>query len=83
MVYVGVATATSAWFLASATDALATLDLIAAAASARLALEKTQNATPKLMGAWRKWYGEALETVRRLSVNGPSAAVDRAVTSAR
>jgi hypothetical protein len=85
MVNVGVATATSAWFLASATeqDALATVDLIANAASARLALEKTQNATAEIMAAWRKWYGDALESVRRLSVSGPSAAVDRAVEIAR
>jgi hypothetical protein len=33
------------------------------------------------MSAWRKWYGEALESVRRLSVSGPSAAVDRAVAA--
>ena len=85
MVNVGVATATSAWFLASATekDARATVDLIARAAAARLALENSQNATPEILAAWRKWYGEALESVRRLSVNGPSAAVDRAVASAR
>ena len=85
MVNVGVATATSAWFLASATeqDALATVELIANAAAARLALEKTQNATPEIMSAWRKWYSEALESVRRLSVGGPSAAVDRAVEIAR
>ena len=85
MVNVGVATATSAWFLASATeqDAVATVELIANAASARLALEQTQNATPEIMSAWRKWYGEALDSVRRLSAGGPSAAVDRAVASAR
>ena len=85
MVNVGVATATSAWFLASATekDALATVDLIAHAAAARLALEKGQKATPEILIAWRKWYGEALESVRRLSVSAPSAAVDRAIELAR
>ena len=85
MVNVGVATATSAWFLASATekDALATVDLIANAAAARLALEKAQNATPEILSAWRKWYGEALDSVRRLSAGGASAAVDRAVARAR
>ncbi len=84
MVNVGVATATSAWFLASATDedALATVDLIANAASARLALEKTQNATPNILAAWRKWYGEALDSVRRLSV-GPGVGVPAAVGRAR
>jgi aminopeptidase YwaD len=85
MVNVGVATATSAWFLASAAekDALATVDLIAHAAAVRMALEKTQDATPEIMSAWRKWYGEALDSVRRLSVSGPSAGVDRAVERAR
>ncbi len=84
MVNVGVATATSAWFLASATDedALATVDLIANAASARLALEKTQNATPNILAAWRKWYGEALDSVRRLSV-GPGVGVPAAVGRGR
>jgi hypothetical protein len=84
MVNVGAAVATSAWFLASATekDALATVDLIAKAAAARLALEQTQNATPEILAAWRKWYGEALDSVRGLSVNGPSAAVDQAVERA-
>ena len=81
MVNVGAAVAASAWFLASATDAdaLATVDLIARAAEARLALEKTQNATDEILTAWRQWYGEALDSVRALSVTGPSAAVDRAV----
>jgi aminopeptidase YwaD len=84
MVNVGAAVAASAWFLASATekDALATVDLIAKAAAARLALEQTQNATPEILAAWRKWYGEALDSVRQLSVNGPSAAVDQAVERA-
>jgi len=81
MVNVGVAVATSAYFLASAgeADALATALLIAEAGEARLALEAQQSATPAILDAWRAWYGEALESVRRLSVAGPSAAVDRAV----
>jgi aminopeptidase YwaD len=84
MMNVGAAVATSAWFLASANDrdALAAVDLIANAASARLALEKTQDATPEIVAAWRKWYGEALDSVRRLSVSGPSTAVDQAVDRA-
>ena len=47
MVNVGVAVATSAWFLASADerDALAVADLLAASATARLALEQKQGAT--------------------------------------
>jgi aminopeptidase YwaD len=85
MVNVGVATATSAWFLASATekDALSTAELIANAAAARLALEKTQDATPEILAAWRKWYGEALDSVKRLSPGGPFASVDGAVEAAK
>jgi aminopeptidase YwaD len=85
MVNVGTAVATSAWFLASATDtdALATVGLISNAAAARLELEKTQGATEEILAAWRKWYGEALDSVRQLSVAGSSAAVDQAVTRAQ
>ncbi|HEY7283820.1 MAG TPA: M28 family peptidase [Vicinamibacterales bacterium] len=85
MVNVGVAVATSAWFLASAdeADALAAVDIIAAAAHARLELEGKQNATPEILTAWRKWYNEALDTVRRLPVGGPSSKVDAAVASAQ
>jgi aminopeptidase YwaD len=84
MVNVGVATATSAWFLASAAgeDALATVDLIARAADARLALERQQAASPEIMAAWRRWYGEALESVRRLPVGGASSVVDASVAAA-
>jgi aminopeptidase YwaD len=85
MVNVGVAVATSAWFLASASeeDAIATVRLIADAAAARMALERTQAATPEILEAWRKWYGEALVSVRRLKPGAPSAAVDAAVDAAR
>jgi aminopeptidase YwaD len=85
MVNVGVAVATSAWFLASASeaDALATVRLISDAASARLALENTQSATPEILAAWRTWYGEALDSVRRLKPGPPAAAVDAAVERAR
>lgn len=85
MVNVGVSVAASAWFLASATeqDALATVRLIADAAAARLALEKTQAATPEILAAWRKWYGEALDSVRRLKPGAPSAVVDAAVAAAQ
>jgi hypothetical protein len=85
MVNVAVAVATSGWFLASASeeDALATLDLIARAARDRLALEATQSATPEILAAWRKWYREALESVRRLGLSGPSARVDARVAAAQ
>ena len=81
---VGISVATTAWFLGSAReqDALDTVRLIADAASARLSLEAQQAATPEILRAWRKWYGEALESVRRLPVPGPSATVDEAVVQA-
>jgi Zn-dependent M28 family amino/carboxypeptidase len=85
MVNVGVAVATSAWFLASASDAdaLAAVDVVAAAARARLRLEEKQQATDQVMTAWRQWYREALESVRRLPVTGPSPAVDARVAAAQ
>ena len=58
-------------------------DLIANAASARLALEQTQAATPEILAAWRKWYGEALDSVRRLPITGAAPAVDAAAAAAR
>ena len=100
MVNVTTATGTSAWFLASASerDALATVDLIAASANARLALERRQGPAivaaaadraraeqteTQVLAAWKKWYGEALESVRRLAVTGPSTAVDTTVAAAQ
>jgi hypothetical protein len=85
MVNVGVAVAASAWFLASATeqDALATVRLVSDAAAARLALERSQAATPEILAAWRKWYGEALDSVRRLKPGPASPPVDAAVDAAR
>jgi aminopeptidase YwaD len=100
MVNVGVAVATSAWFLASATveDAMAVVDLMGASARERLALErrqgtavvaaasdqaKAQATEGQLLAAWKKWYTEAVDSVRRLPVTGASAEVDAAVTRAR
>ena len=85
MVNVGSAVATTAWFLASANerDALATVELISAAAASRLALERRESAPEEVSAAWRTWYSEALDSIRGLSVSGPSSAVDAAVTRAR
>jgi aminopeptidase YwaD len=85
MVNVGIAVATSAWFLASAdeTDAVATVELVARAASARLDLARSQHAADEILAAWQAWYGQALDSVRRLPVTGPSAMVDAAVARAR
>jgi aminopeptidase YwaD len=100
MINVGVAVATSAYFLASADerDASAVADLLAASADLRLALEHKQGATlvaaatdrakaeeteAAVVAAWRKWYGEALESVRRLPVKGPSAGLDAKIAQAQ
>jgi len=100
MVNVGVAVATSAWLLATADerDANATVDLLAASATARLALEQKQGAAlvaaapdrekaeateAAVLAAWRKWYGEALESVRRLPVKGTSPALDARIAQAQ
>jgi len=85
MVNVGAAVATSAWFLGSADerDAVATVDLIARAAETRLDLEQREHASAQVRDAWSRWYGEALDSIRRLPVSGPSQAVDEAVTHAR
>jgi aminopeptidase YwaD len=84
MVNVGVSVAATAWFLASAreADALATVDLVADAAFARLALEKKQGATDQILAAWRQWYDQALESVGHLGVDG-GARIDPAVARAR
>jgi aminopeptidase YwaD len=82
MVNVGVAVATSAWFLASASqrDALAVVDLIAASAAARLALERRQGPDQReVQAAWVKWYRQALDSIRTLPVTGPSSQVDARV----
>jgi len=100
MVHVGVAVATSAWFLATADekDANAVVDLLTASAEARLALERRQGAAlvtaasdrakaeeteGAVLAAWRKWYGEALESVRRLPVAGSSPALDARIAQAQ
>jgi aminopeptidase YwaD len=86
MVNVGVAVAASGWFLASArsADIAPTTALILRAAQDRLALEQRQGATSEILDAWRKWYREALESIRRLSIDGgDTTPVDRAIDRLR
>ncbi len=85
MINVGSAVATSAWFLASASeqDAASVVDLIGASADARLTLERNQGADDRILAAWRTWYTDALDSVRRLAVTGTSAAVDAKVAAAQ
>ena len=85
MVNVGVAVATSAWFLASADedDGLRVVRLIAESAASRLDLERRQGATTEILEAWREWYAEALETVTKLPVRGASPRIIASVEAAR
>ena len=79
-------------------DALAVADLLAASADARVALEQKQGAAlvaaaadrPKaeeveraVLAAWRKWYAEALDSVRRLPAKPASAALEARITAAQ
>lgn len=77
---VGTAVATTAWLMASATDAIAAdvKTLVAKAGDARVAVEKREGAiaqpgvkpeeNDKIVAAWRKWYDEAIASVSRLVV---------------
>jgi hypothetical protein len=97
---VGLSVATSAWVLASAddADALAVADLVADAATRRLALERAQGASiveksadrataedveRRVLAAWRKWYSEGLDSVLRLPVSGGSDALRARVAAAK
>jgi aminopeptidase YwaD len=68
MQHVAITVGTTALFLASAgaADLEPMRRLLAAAREARLATEEKNSATPEILAAWRKWYGEALASVDRL-----------------
>ena len=68
MQHVGIVVGTTAMFLASAdaSDVPAMTRLMETARDARLATEKSNNATPEILQAWRKWYEEAVASVVRL-----------------
>ena len=67
MQHVAIAVGTTAHFLASAgeADVPAMTKLIEIARDARMATEQGNNASPEILAAWEKWYGEALLSVRR------------------
>jgi hypothetical protein len=69
MGHVAATVATSALFLASAdaSDAAALTALVNEAERARLATEASNHASDAIMGAWKKWYREARESVTRLA----------------
>ncbi len=79
-------------------DALAVVDLLSARADARLARERQQGAAivaaaadraqaesteAAVLAAWRTWYVEALESVRRLPPSGSTPALDARVADAQ
>jgi aminopeptidase YwaD len=86
---VGVAVAASAWLLASANteDAKAIGRLIEAAAAARFVLEarngeellaagkSSEETERQVIAAWKKWYGEARESVQKLPI--PNSQIPR------
>jgi hypothetical protein len=97
---VGVAVAASTWFLASADaqDAAAVVNLLSAAATRRLALEREQGTTlvaaatnrteaeateARVIAAWVKWYGEAFDSVLALPVAGADDALRAKVAEAK
>jgi hypothetical protein len=69
MQHVAIAVATTSLFLASANDGdtAAMTTLMATARDARLETERRNNASPEILAAWEKWYGEALVSVGRLA----------------
>lgn len=100
MANVGLAVATSAWFLASSTtaDAGDVVTLLESAAARRLTLEREQGRTlvaaaanraeadateSKVIAAWMKWYGDALDSVLRLPVTDPDDALRARVADAK
>jgi aminopeptidase YwaD len=79
-------------------DAIATVDLLERAARARLDLERRQGAgivaaaadraaaertEGLVLGAWRRWYAEALESVARLPADGVSPALRSRIDAAK
>jgi hypothetical protein len=67
MQHVAIAVGTTALFVASAdhTDLEAMRRLITTAREARLATEQRNHASPEILAAWEKWYGEALLSLSR------------------
>ncbi|MBW8713673.1 MAG: hypothetical protein JF632_06255 [Acidobacteria bacterium] len=74
------------------------LRMVLDAAQKRLELERVQGGTvvanaadkaaaaateQRLRAAWLKWYGEALDSIERLPVNGSDAALRRDIAAAR
>jgi Zn-dependent M28 family amino/carboxypeptidase len=95
---IAVATSAWTLASAGSADAEAVLRIVKDAAHKRLELERVQGATvvanaadkaaaaateQRISAAWIKWYGEALDSVERLPVNGADATLRRDVDAAR
>jgi hypothetical protein len=82
---VGVAVAASAWLMASATQALAesAAAVVSSAGQARVRIEEREgkdgSANATIVAAWRKWYGEAVRSVRRLVVGPVTGLFDQRI----
>lgn len=70
MQHVAIVVGTTAYYLASAGgDDLADLTrLIETARDARMETEKRNGATAEILDAWRRWYAEAVESLRRFQM---------------
>ncbi len=68
MQHVAIAVATTALYLsaAGAAEVAPMTRLMEVARDARMATEKTNNVTPEILAAWRKWYAEAIDSLVRL-----------------
>jgi len=95
---IAVATSAWLLAAASAQDASAVVDLLSRAAQRRLTLEREQGSVlvekasdhaaasateQRVMGAWAKWYAEALDSVERLPVGGASDALRGQIARAK
>ena len=92
--------ATTAWVLATADeeDAIAVADLVAAAGTRRLSLERSQgralveraadkkaaeDVERRVKAAWLKWYAEALDSVNSLPATAGSTRLRDRITDAK
>ena len=97
---VGVTVATTAWVLATADeeDAIAVADLVAAAGTRRLSLERSQGSglveraadkkaaedvERRVKAAWLKWYAEALDSGNSLPATAASNRLRDRITDAK
>jgi len=95
---VAVATSAWTLASADTADARAVLRIVLDAAQKRLELERVQGGTAvanaadkaaatateqRIRAAWVKWYGEALDSIERLPVNGVDVALRRDIAAAR